>query len=161
MTHPEVTMAHIDGRLVRRIIVGIVLAIAGFLACLLGYQRYEQSQWVAAMIEPYNHTDVGVGDFFVDETWGGISDPHSGGGSSLCCVSIPLHWHDGLQVTVKWQKDGSDSWITQRVTIPRYDKPAAFQVHFMKNDIVKVVIFDRWPNQPSHPLYQELNGNKP
>jgi TPR repeat protein len=30
-----------------------------------------------------NHTDIGVGDFLVDGTWGGISDPGSGGGAAF------------------------------------------------------------------------------
>ena len=137
------------------------LVLIAFLVVVLGlgwksYDIYLGSQRAIATIVPYNHTNIGVGYFYVDEHWGGISDPHTGGGSSLCCVTIPRRWHPDLKVTVKWQKDDSDRWYSQKVAIPKYDRPGELQVHFLERDEVRVVITIWDLRSPNNPLHKEF-----
>jgi hypothetical protein len=140
------------------------LVIVTFLAVLLGlgwkgYDYYLGSLRDVSTIVPYNHTDIGVDEFYVDGHFGGNSYPHTGGGSSLCCVSIPSRWHSDLKVTVKWQKDGSDIWFIKQVTIPPYDdKGGEIQVHFLNQDEVKVVITNYGLRSPKNPLHDALLG---
>jgi len=136
------------------------LAAIALLAAMAaaGWLWHEHRARMIATIVPYNHTEVGIDDFYVDGTWGGISDPLTGGGRSLCCVTIPKHWSPGLQMTVKWRKDGSEQWLTKTVAVPRYDGSADLQVHFMKGEQVKVFVLDLWPSAKAHPLNKELES---
>lgn len=138
-----------------------VLVVVTFVAVLLGlgwkgYDYYLGTQRAVATIVPYNHTDIGVGEFYVDGHFGGNSYPQSGGGSSLCCVTIPRRWHSALKMTVKWQKDNSDKWLSKVVAIPRYDRPGEIQVHFLDKDEVRVVITIYGLRSPKNPLHKEF-----
>ena len=139
---------------------GLVLII--FLAVMLGlgwkgYDIYLGSQRAIASIVPYNHTDVAVVDFYVDEHWGGISDPHTGGGRSLCCVTVPVRWHTDLKVTVKWKKTRDSKWYSQQVKIPPYDEEVGeLQVHFLDKDEVRVIITLWGLRSPNNPLHKEF-----
>jgi hypothetical protein len=139
------------------------LVVVIFVAALLGlgwkgYDYFLSTQRAVATIVPYNHTDIGVGYFYVDGEFGGISDPHSGGGSHMCCVTIPRYWHPDMKMTVKWHKDrnGSDEWLTKQVAIPRYDRPGEVQVHFLDKDEVRVVITIYGLVNPNNPLHKEF-----
>ncbi|RQS37401.1 DUF3304 domain-containing protein [Burkholderia sp. Bp8992] len=54
-----------------------------------------------------NYTDVPIGTFYVDGTWGGnvAARIGSAGGGITCCVSVPQKWHPGLTVKVEWRND--------------------------------------------------------
>jgi hypothetical protein len=138
------------------------LVLITFLAVVLGlgwkgYDIYKGSQRTIASIVPYNHTDIAVDNFYVDEHWGGISDAHTGGGRSLCCVTVPIRWHPDLKVTLKWLKDGDNNWYSQQVRIPPYDEEVGeLQVHFLDKDEVRVVITNWDLRSPNHPLHKEF-----
>jgi Protein of unknown function (DUF3304) len=137
------------------------LVLITFLAVVLGlgwkgYDIYLGSQRAIASIVPYNHTDVGVEEFYVDDHWGGNSYPQTGGGSSLCCVTIPRRWHPDLKVTIKWQKAYDNNWYNQQVSIQKYDEPGELQVHFLDKDEVRVVITNWDLRSPNHPLHKEF-----
>jgi len=136
------------------------LAALALLAAIAaaGWLWHEHRARMIATIVPYNHTEVGIDDFYVDGTWGGISDPRTGGGSSLCCVTIPKHWRPGLQMTLKWRLDGNEQWLTQTLDVPRYDKPGELQVHFLPGNRVRVFVRYGWADRPDHPLFKELHG---
>ena len=105
-----------------------------------------------ATINPYNFTDVGVVDLFVNGGWGGNVYPNSGGGGSVCCVMVPEKWRPGLKVNVKWQKSGDEKWYTAEPEIPIYTESHGLQVLFFKNNKVKVYLIDSWPCRPEHPM---------
>lgn len=140
--------------------LGLVLII--LLAVVLGlgwkgYDIYLGSQRTIASIVPYNHSDIAVVDFFVDDHWGGQVYPHEGGGSSLCCVTVPIRWHPDLKVTIKWKKTRDSKWYSQQVKIPPYDDEVGeLQVHFLIQDQVKVVITNWDLRSPNNPLHKEF-----
>jgi hypothetical protein len=141
-----------------------VLVVVTFVAVLLGlgwkgYDYYLGTLRDVSTIVPYNHTVVGVGYFYVDGEFGGVSDPQSGGSRSMCCVSIPSRWYPGMTMTVKWHKDrnGSDEWLTKQVAIPPYDdKGGEVQVHFLDKDEVRIVITNYGLRSPKNPLHKEF-----
>ncbi|MGM3277984.1 DUF3304 domain-containing protein [Ralstonia sp. 24A2] len=143
---------------------GVVLGAGAVLA--LAWWAYDWwhagTRRATASIVPYNHTHTTVDNFYVDGTWGGISDAKTGGGRSLCCVMIPERWHDRLQVTVKWQleTDPDSNWHEKRVDVPRYDEPGELQVHFYGGDTVKVVITNWDLRSPNNPLHDEWTKEK-
>lgn len=117
------------------------------------YDKYFARKTMLATIEPYNFTDIGVGDFYINGTWGGSSDSHTGGGHSVCCVLIPEKWHPGLVVNVKWiRADLSPKQYSYQAEVQPYTEPGALQILFMENDIVKVYVNDYWPCTPMHPM---------
>ncbi|MEB0124079.1 DUF3304 domain-containing protein, partial [Pseudomonas sp. CCI1.2] len=60
---------------------------------------------LGAPIEGYNHTSAGINHFDVNGNGGPNIGPFGGGGSQMCCVSMPRKWHPGLTVVVEWEKD--------------------------------------------------------
>lgn len=139
-----------------------ILVVVVFLAALLGlgwkgYDYYLGSQRDVTTIVPYNHSDTTIDKFYVDGSFGGNVYPHEGGGSSMCCVTIPRRWHTELKMTVKWLKDGSDLWFIKDISVPQYDDQGGeIQVHFFNNDNVKVIITNYGLRSPLNPLHDEL-----
>lgn len=107
---------------------------------------------MVASINPYNFTDVSIVDLYVNGTWGGSINKHSGGGSSVCCVLVPEKWRPGLVVNVKWHKTEDQKLYVVEAEIPQYTESAGLQILFMKNDQVKVYLQDYWPCTPMHPM---------
>ena len=120
------------------------------------YTNFIKVKMMPASISPYNFSDIGVGDLYVNGTWGGNSYAHTGGGGSVCCVLIPEKWRPGLVVNVKWIRgDLSDKWYSVEANIPEYTESGALQVLFLENDKVKVYVNDYWPCTPMHPMPKE------
>jgi hypothetical protein len=131
--------------------ISIVVA-GGYLA----YVNFFKVKMMPASISPYNFTDIGIGDLYVNGTWGGNSYPHKGGGGSVCCVSIPEKWRPGLVVNIKWiRSDLSENWYSAEAEIPKYVESGSLQVLFLDNDKVKVYVNDYWPCTPMHPMPKE------
>lgn len=116
------------------------------------YDNFFKPKMMIASINPYNFTNVAVIDLFVNDTWGGNSDAHSGGGSSVCCVLIPEKWHPGLLANVKWKKNEDPTWYTAQAEIPPYTESAGLQVLFLEKNQIKLYVNDYWPCTPMHPM---------
>lgn len=103
----------------------------------------------------YNYTDEYISDFTVDAYSGANITPQGGGGSYVCCISIPRRWRPGLVVTVRWTKDYRDptSWRTQLVSVPQYkpEEIGFFAAHFYRNDVVKVHVTKYANEYPGYP----------
>ncbi|AYQ40752.1 lipoprotein [Burkholderia aenigmatica] len=62
---------------------------------------------IGLKLNALNYTDVPIGTYSVDGTWGGnvAARIGSAGGSIMCCVSVPQKWRPGLTVQVEWRND--------------------------------------------------------
>ncbi|HDR9481229.1 TPA: DUF3304 domain-containing protein [Burkholderia aenigmatica] len=62
---------------------------------------------IGLKLNALNYTDVPIGTFYVDGTWGGnvAARIGSAGGGITCCVSVPEQWRPGLTVDVEWRND--------------------------------------------------------
>jgi hypothetical protein len=116
------------------------------------YDTFFADKTMVATINPYNFTDVGIADIYVDGTWGGSVDANSGGGGSVCCVMVPRKWRPGLIVHVKWQRDDNQKWYTSQAEIPPYSESHGLQILFFKNDRIGVYLIDYWPCNSMHPM---------
>lgn len=73
-----------------------------------------------------NYTDMPIGVMYVNGSWGGGVDAHSG-----CCgfaggVELPYPWKPGTKVVVKWSDDelfdkDPAALYTAEVEVPRYE----------------------------------------
>lgn len=111
---------------------------------------------VAIAISGLNYTDDYIQDFTVDGYSGANIDANGGGGSFVCCVSIPARWRDGLMVTVRWKddQDHPEKYKEQMVPIPEYtdDDIGSLVVHFYPNDVVKILVTNKTNRYPGYPF---------
>ncbi|HCF2500471.1 TPA: DUF3304 domain-containing protein [Pseudomonas aeruginosa] len=156
--------------------VRLIFLMAGFLflhACQAG------PDMVSIPIGGYNHTSAAINRFSVNGAGGPNIGPFQGGGSQVCCGTIPRVWMPGLKAVVVWEVDPdpksyaqwsepmfSDEWIarmeTQRreyihheavVDIPRYDseRVCSLKVHFLPCEKVAVSTTCYAPSHPDYP----------
>lgn len=141
-----------------------VLAVGTVLVALLQTGCVsKESEMLGAPVEGYNHTSAAINRFTVNGAGGPNIGPYSGGGSQVCCGSVPRYWRPGLRALVEWEKDpnsgasvgwpphGTDGWreaykkhsakYTHHrmvVDIPQYQEAGTLKVHFLPCDQVRV-----------------------
>lgn len=102
-----------------------------------------------------NYTDVGISTFSVNGYHGAGIYPNGGGGSFVCCVTVPRKWKRGMTVTVRWTADERlpDAWKEKVVAVPEYTQQdlGAFVVHFYPGDTVKVLVTLKIEGHPDYP----------
>jgi hypothetical protein len=102
-----------------------------------------------------NYTDIGISTFSVDGYPGPGIYPNGGGGKFVCCVTVPLRWHAGIKVKVRWTADErvQSAWKERVVDVPEYTKKnmGSFVVHFYPGDIVKVLVTEKIEGHPDYP----------
>jgi len=88
------------------------------------------------------------------------NEARSGGGASVCCISIPSHWRPGMRLVVTWRRDthpyddkdrSGDQWLTATTDVPPYGPNTdGFWVHFLPGDRIRVQVQDTpaWPDKP-------------
>src|SRR5450830_1084360 len=133
----------------------------GLLASLSGCAE----KTIAVSVAGYNHIkDESIAGFSVNGSSGHNISPEGGGGTQMCCVSIPKRWRPGLKATVTWEygyssRDPVPPFPPQEATvdIPEYtpENLGNVQVHFYPNRRIKVVVSKYGLGHPKHPLPQE------
>jgi len=113
----------------------------------------------------YNHTDQYIAMYVVNGYPGDDILPHGGGGSFICCISVPREWKPGMTVIVKWTDDRNTNpipWKTRVVEVPPYwpDDIGMFAVHFFPGDEVKVLVTMKGPGHPEYPYPSPSDGRK-
>jgi hypothetical protein len=107
-----------------------------------------------------NFTDVPIGDFYVNGTWGGAIPGRRGswGHTIICCVALPNKWHPGLTVTVQWQDDNlykkdPNAMASREVPVEPYEyfSDGFLWVLFFPNDKIKVYASPWMPGWPDFP----------
>ncbi|MEA9993721.1 DUF3304 domain-containing protein [Pseudomonas sp. 10B1] len=133
---------------------------------------------LGAPIEGYNHTSAAINHFDVNGNGGPNIGPFGGGGSQMCCVSMPRKWHPGLTVVVEWEKDPnvgasrywpeprySDAWFRAGrehqskytrhravVEVAPYEELGVIDVHFLPCDQIAVAAVAELPGKPGYPF---------
>lgn len=89
---------------------------------------------------------IGISEFYVNGTWGGVLyDGWGGGGATVCCVELPDDSKPPLMVTVKWKTYRTnfkeERW--HEATVPvHFDAPLGksdgLKVHFLSGHRVEV-----------------------
>lgn len=117
---------------------------------------------VSAELTGYNHTTNTIASFYVDGQWGGNLSPGTGGGSFVCCVRLPVLWHEGIKVKVVWE-DHELKTQSRQVMVPKYDSKTLtdFGVHFLRNGEIKVFATYGGLRRRDYPLQGEEAELKP
>jgi hypothetical protein len=145
----------------KRMECSIITAVTAFILLLafVAYKMYSENETMIASFSPYNFTDKAIENIYVNGTWAGNVVKQSGGGGGVCCAIIPVKWKPDFFVDIRWQKE-DESWHSQRVAIPEYQKSASLQILFFDNDKVKVYVMDYWPCSDKHPMPKETCTEK-
>ncbi|VWD09439.1 DUF3304 domain-containing protein [Burkholderia contaminans] len=115
---------------------------------------------MALKLNALNYTDVPVGAFYVDGTWGGTVPARigSGGGAIVCCVALPKQWHPGLTVNVQWRDDNlyrkdPRALASRVVPVERYDafSDGFLWLLFFPHDRIKVYASQWMPGYRGFP----------
>jgi hypothetical protein len=116
-------------------------------------QAQKQGKTVGAELTGYNHTDKTIGAFYVNGEWGGNITPGSGGGSFVCCVSLPDPWQPGMTVTVSWE-DHELKTQERVVPVPEYVAKQAgiLNVHFLRSGEIRVFALNSILLHKDYPL---------
>ncbi|MFD1559961.1 DUF3304 domain-containing protein [Paraburkholderia silviterrae] len=89
------------------LLLGVVACSRGTASSTDQEEKQAADDTLGLKLNALNYTDVPIGTFYVNGTWGGAVPGRlgSGGGSILCCVSLPSKWHPGLTVDLEWRDD--------------------------------------------------------
>ncbi|KAB7767477.1 hypothetical protein CKY51_11310 [Xanthomonas maliensis] len=85
----------------------------------------DQPETIGLSLYGLNYTDVPIGIFYVNETWGGAVVPYAAGLKTAGSIGLPAKWHPGIKVKVQWQDDflyaqDKDALTTAEVEVPKY-----------------------------------------
>jgi hypothetical protein len=136
----------------RRAFVGLATALFALSAC--AEKNY------AASISPHNHTSRYIDAVYVNGNWGANVFAHSGGGSWVCCVTLPNVYSNELTVQVGWVDDSGQNHVRQ-VKVEPYTKPGQLMVHFLRTGEIKVVVSNLGLGHPDYPLKGEDAAVRP
>jgi hypothetical protein len=115
----------------------------------------------AATIIGYNHTSNGIIEYTVKidegEAVSGLSlRPHSGGGGFVCCINVPVQWHDKMNVIVHVTEvvEGKEREREVIVPMPEFDSDymTYLNVHFLRNESIKVFLAGTTISSKNYPL---------
>ncbi|WP_431478986.1 DUF3304 domain-containing protein [Massilia eburnea] len=119
-----------------------------------------EERTVGAAVVGFNHTkDKSIYMFAVNGAPGPNVDPESGGGKSMCCISLPAEWRPGMRVKIWWQYSRKNQGDPQppskqvELDVPQYGRRVGdIHVHFYDQDQVKVVVSNCQPGHPFYPM---------
>ena len=110
-----------------------------------------------------------INEFYVNR---GINDnvgEGGGGGSNVCCLSLPKKWSPGLTADVRWEvihilrspdptvQDTAEVEGIYRAQVPiePYTESGSFYVHFFPERRVRIVVSETPSNSEDHPVKTE------
>jgi hypothetical protein len=127
-----------------------------------GSNRLMAEGKIATSISSVSHygKGIGIGNFYVNGSWGGVQyNGWGGGGKTVCCISLPHTINAPIMVTVKWETYRTavteERW--HEATVPLHiseAKPGTgydMVVHFLPGHKVEVWIADEGIGSPNYP----------
>ncbi|CAI8966722.1 DUF3304 domain-containing protein [Pseudomonas chlororaphis] len=144
-----------------------------------------EPKMLSAPVTGYNHTSANINNFSVNGAGGANVGPHQGGGSEVCCGTVPRVWTPGLRAIVEWEKDPAPRGAIKRdqygqldakdyerhaanyshhkvvVDIPKYDVAGSLKVHFLPCDQVRVSADNIKRGDPRYPYNYPMNMEEP
>lgn len=156
--------------------VPLLIAVVILSAC----KTNDHASHVPTLIVGVQHMgkNFSVAEFYVNGYEGGTAGRLGGGGSFVCCVSLPGKWRPGLKVEVRWivtdwtnevrseiakqnyRSVASDGPYIAWVPVEKYDEVGDLYVHFFANGRIRVISSSYTPGHASYPLSfsDELGG---
>ena len=132
--------------------LGIVLVALSITACKSAPPV--ESEYYGAQIGIVNHTDRYIDSASVGGEGGGNSYGYHTGVANICCVRVPVKWHPGLQLVVRWNMPDNITPVRKEkiVDVEKYDEPGSIYVHFFPDDHVRIVVTNWASDSKKHPI---------
>jgi hypothetical protein len=110
--------------------------------------------------------DYVINRFYVNQSIGDNIGEGGGGGSIVCCMTLPRQWRPSMSVDIRWKVHriirSADPKIPEteriegiyqaQVPVEEYAEPGDFFVHFFSNRRVRVVVSSHRSNNEWHPI---------
>jgi hypothetical protein len=151
-------------------VISLLVAGALFGAYALLRPYFKANDRAYASIVGVHHlgSDYLINGFYVDGHYGS-NVGESGGGSQMCCVTLPKKWHPELKAEVRWEvhhiirpsaPGGAETaevtgMYRARVPVEAYAGPGDFYVHFFPQGRVRIVISQISASGEQHPIQRE------
>ena len=148
---------------ITRLLVPLIVTSLAISACSRKTDSSEtksENETMGLKLVGLNYTEIPIGDFYTDGTWGAAipSRIGSASGTIICCVSLPKKWHPGLSVTVQWQDDNlykkyPNALANRVLAVEHYEyiSDGFLYVLFFPNDKIKVYASPWLPGFPDFP----------
>jgi hypothetical protein len=118
----------------------------------------EERETIGLSLYGLNYTDVPIGIFYVNGTWGGAVTPYAAGLKTAGSIGLPAQWRPGITVKVQWRDDNlydqdKHALTTAEVEVPRYGTiySGYLLVAFLPGRMVKVYASDYMPGHKEAP----------
>lgn len=113
--------------------------------------------------------DYLINRFYVNQSIGDNIDEGGGGGSRVCCMTLPRQWRPSISVDVRWKvhhiirsadpkrpdTEEIEGIYQAQVPVEEYAEPGDLFVHFFPNGRVRVVVSGFASNSERHPIREE------
>jgi len=151
-----------------RMNLGMFLALAALFIAASKYEKPPpepppEPRYFGTAVSPMDHeiSDTFVRPVYVNGGWVGEAGP--AGSTVAGALSLPMPWHPGLTVRVKWrrceafykEKPKPDSeacrWIEKDVLVHPYEFSGGTNLHILENDDVLIIPTMLAQNNPDYP----------
>jgi hypothetical protein len=106
--------------------------------------------------------------FYVNKSIGDNIGEGGGGGSEVCCITLPTKWDPALRVDIRWEVDhiirSHDAKLQDsaemkgiyqaQVPVEKYSKIGDLYIHFFPNGRVRAVVSSISSDGEKHPIRQ-------
>lgn len=143
--------------------LAVVLGIGAII-----HESFKVSSHVPAFLVGVHHlsSDHYINRFYVNESISDNIGEGGGGGSKVCCLSLPRKWNPSLVADVRWEvhhilrateENSQDTGEVEgvyraQVPIESYIEPGDFYVHFFPDKRVRIVVSPVPPSNKRHPV---------
>lgn len=104
--------------------------------------------------------------FYINKIIGDNVGEGGGGGSRVCCITLPQKWQPSLTVDLRWAVDHIvrstkpgvpetaevEGIYQAQVPVEKYTKPGNFYVHFFPNGHARIVVTSISSHSENHPI---------
>lgn len=141
-------------------------ALIGICAVLHEYLKIDKYVPVSLIGVHHLGSDYYIKKFYINKSIGDNIGEGGGGGSMVCCLSLPKTWQPASTVDIRWEVHRIlrvSALISQetaevegiyraQVPIERYTEPGDFYVHFFSGKRVRVVVSSTSSSGEHHPI---------
>jgi hypothetical protein len=110
--------------------------------------------------------DYSIYKFHINKSIGDSVGEGGGGGSMVCCMTLPRQWDASLSVDVRWAVDHIirsvktgqpdttevEGIYHAQVPVEKYTTPGDFYVHFFPNGRIRVAVTSMDSDSDEHPI---------
>lgn len=165
-------MKFIYPSLFRKLLVDpLLLSIIFIISCAFLNYHAKANDGVPVSLVGAHHLgpDYAVYRFYINKVIGDRVGEGGGGGSMVCCISLPRKWHPALTADVRWKvvrivrsrnPNTPDTAETigiyqAQVPIDKYIEPGDFHVHFFPKGRVRIAVSTTELDREMHPIHTE------